>query len=759
MRHHPRHQRLPLALAVSALAACAASCLAAEPAASPGFRRDVMPIFFRAGCNGGNCHGSARGKDGYMLSLFGYDPAGDYRRTVEDIPGRRVNTAVPAESLLVLKATGAVPHTGGKLFDRDSDLSKTLLAWIAAGAPDDVGSVPEVTGIAMPKENVVFDRIGQQGTARVTATYSDGTQRDVTALARFFSNNPSIAEIDPQGRVTAKAAGETNVFARFNRFAVGAEVIVLLPGDSFAWPDPAVHTFIDEIVFDRLRKLRIAPSETCDDETFLRRVSLDLVARPPTVAEYKAFMADGAADKRARKVDELLATDAFTDFQAALWAERLRVSGGNQTALGTHLAAATTFHDWLREQFRTGRPLDAVIREMVAASGSNLNDPPTNLYTMLVHRGKIEPKALAADFSQLFLGVQIQCAECHNHPFDRWTMDDYYGFVSFFTGVSRKNTADPREKRIFFDPAVPPAVHLLHGRPMPATVLGGLEPVAASADPRATLADWLTSPANDLFARNLANRIWAQFFSRGIADPVDDVRVSNPPSNPRLLEALARRLVESGFDLRAVVRDICTSNVYQLSSHPNASNRLDTRQFSHAHLRRLRADVLADAIVTVTGLPKFYGSKPGSRAIDVFPRNHDSTEGPQYIDPFFHTFGASGRASVAVAETKADATLSQALHLAVGDTVRKRVLGSPVITDLMAAESTPEGVVERLFIRVLSRRPTPAEMEAARVELAAVLPDATAALSRSGGDRSAERHVYEDLFWALLNSSEFLFIR
>jgi hypothetical protein len=355
---------------LTSLAFSNASALAAEPTnepAAPSFRRDVMPVFFRAGCNAGTCHGSARGKDGYMLSLFGYDPAGDYRRTVEEIPGRRVNTALPAESLLVLKATGAVPHTGGKLFDKDSDLAKTLLAWIEAGAPDDAGTVPEVTGIALSREGLTFDKPDAGESLVLTAAYADGSTRDVTRLARFFSNNASVAEIDADGRVTAKGPGDTNVFARFNRFTIGAEVIVLPSAEGFVWPNPPATNFIDRLVFDRLEKLRIAPSDLCDDETFLRRVTLDLVARPPTVAEYEAFMADASPDKRAKKIDSLLSTNDFADFQAALWGEQVRIIGGNYAPQGTDIKAAAAFAGWIREQFRANRPLDQFVAEMVAA--------------------------------------------------------------------------------------------------------------------------------------------------------------------------------------------------------------------------------------------------------------------------------------------------------------------------------------------------------------------------------------------------------
>ncbi len=702
-----------------------------------------MPVLFRAGCNSGTCHGSARGKDGFMLSLFGYDPKGDYSRIVEEMVGRRVNTAVPDQSLLLLKATGAVSHTGGKLFPKESEYYRSLLCWIEAGAPDDIGVVPSTSGVTLSNDRLLFEKAGAGEALRVTAKASDGSSRDVTRLARYFSNDESVAKIDPDGKVTAVGPGDTHVFARFSRFTVGAEVIVLPPGSGFAWPDPPAANYIDELVFDRLKKLRIAPSELCDDATFLRRVTLDLAARPPTVAEFESFLADSHPGKRAAKIDQLLADDAFADLWAAIWAEQLRVIGGNYAPVGTHVKAADTFYQWIRRQMRAGRPLDEFVAEMVDASGSNLTNGPVNLYTMLVHKPQFEPKSFASDFSQLFLGVQIQCAECHNHPFDRWTQDDYYGFVSFFTGMKRKPGVEPRERRIYCDPSAPPANHLVDGRPMPAKVLGGAEPVPGGGDPRTALARWLTSPENEMFSRNLANRVWAQLMGRGIVEPVDDVRATNPPANGPLLDALSKHLVASKFDLRALARDVCNSRVYQLSITPNASNRRDLRQFSHAHLRRLRADVLLDSVVAVTGVPRrFSGFPEGTRAIEYYPRESGDTEGPHFGEDFFATFGRSSRATVCAAETKREPTLSQALHMAVGETVRERLRANGDLKRMIDAGPSPEAIIDRLYARVLSRHPS-VEEKAAMLALV--------------GPEGKDEAVYEDIFWSLLNSTEFAF--
>lgn len=715
----------------------------AEDQAANSFRQDIMPVFFRAGCNSGSCHGAARGKDGFMLSLFGYDPAGDYYRIVNDIAGRRINASVPEQSLLLLKATGVVPHTGGKLFDKQSEYYRTLYSWIAADTPDDAVGVPDTVGIELVKNRFVFENGANTDALQVIAMTSDGARRDVTTLARFTSNNAAVAAIDEHGQINAGDPGDTDVFARYSRFSVGASIIVLPGGDDFRWPDPKAVNYIDEHVFDRLQKLRIVPAELCDDETFLRRVTLDLNGRPPTPEEYHAFMTDDRADKRTIRIDQLLNDDAFADLWTMLWGEQLRIMGGNYAPDATHIKAADAFYEWIRLQMRNRRPLNEFVAEMVSASGSNLSNGPTNLYTMMVHSPRITPKAFASDFSQVFLGVQLQCAECHNHPFDRWNMDDYYGFVSFFTGVKRKPGIEPRETRIYFDPSAAPATHLRDDRPVPAKILGAIEPVRTDGDPRRALAAWLTAPENDMFSRNLANRIWAQMMGRGIVHPVDDVRVTNPPSNEPLLDALAKRLVESEFDLHALVRDICVSRTYQLSSRPNESNKRDARQFSRSYLRRLRADVLSDTIVAATGVSRnFSGFAEGTRAIDYYPRTSGATEGPNWGDEFFRTFGRSSRGTICACETKTAPTISQTLHLSVGDTIGARLAAGGKIRALVESELSPEEVLDELFIRALSRRPTEQETRSFR---GLIEPDAK------------NPEVYEDIFWGLLNSTEFLF--
>lgn len=705
----------------------------------PSFRRDVMPIFFRAGCNAGACHGASRGKDGFMLSLFGYDPKGDHFRIVEEMVGRRINVAMPESSLLLLKATGSVAHSGGKRFADDSPYYKTLLSWITAGAPDDAGPVAEPVGLTISPERVVFQGNKAPVPTKVTARYSDGTLRDVTALSLFLTNNPDTVTIDANGLVSPAKRGDSNVFARFNRFTVGAEVIVLPEGSSYKWSNPPANNYIDELVYDRLQKLNILPSDLCDDETFLRRAYLDLSGVPPTVAQYRAFMADANPKKREALIDQLIAGDGFSRVWAGLWGEWVRVIASGYIPDATDAKAANTYAQWILKQFRANRPFNEFVAEQIKGRGSNLNDAPANLYTMLVQDRAFRPKDFAANFTQLMTGIQIQCAECHNHPFDRWTMNDYYGNVSFFTGVKRKQGVQFRDFIVYVDPEAPPARHLIDQRPMPATVLGGEAPVPADADRLEALATWLTSRDNTLFSRNFANRIWAQFFSRGLIEPVDDMRVTNPPTNGPLLDALAKHFADSGFNLRVLVRDICTSRVYQLSNKPNATNADDTRQFSRHTLKRLRADILLDTILTATeGKHSFRSWPEGTMAIEFHPRESAPSAG----DPFLATFGRSKRGSICACETRSEVTISQTLHLLVGTTLQKNVDQGTVIPALLKENKPAEECIEELYIRALCRKPKPEELKA------------VLALADGGKPDLA---FYRDLFSSLLNSSEFLF--
>jgi hypothetical protein len=706
--------------------------VAAKPVS---FRLDVMPVFFRAGCNSGGCHGAAAGKDGFHLSLFGYDAAGDYYRLTKQVPGRRIDLSVPAQSLLLMKATGAVPHSGGRRFKADTEYYSTLLRWIQEGAQDDAANVPQVTGISFVPDKVVFNPKEKAKPLQVIAKYSDGTTRNVNQLALFLTNNKTTADIDEKGLVTPGTRGETFVFARFARFTTGAEIFVL-PTGKFNFPKVPESNYIDTLVDARLKYLRILPSALATDEQYLRRVYLDLIGLPPTEAEYERFMKDPAKDKRAKLVDELLARPEFADLQATRWAETLKVRSDNNSSFGTDRKAASAYYDYILAKMKQDEPLDRFVREQVASTGSNLKNPAVNLYTMLP-QGQYDAKAVAQDVAEIFTGMRVQCAQCHNHPFDRWTQDDYYGFVSFFTGVKRKVASEEREFYIYDDPGAPLAKHLLDGRPVPARFLGGDAPDVAGKDPRVALAEWLTAKDNAYFRENLANRIWAQFFGRGIVDPVDDVRITNPPSNRELLQALGQHLADYDFDAKRLIRDICTSRTYQLSTAANETNKDDDRQFSHQHLRRLRADVLLDSIAAVTGTPTSFNETPnGHRAVQLFEGVNRSN------NYFLKTFGLCSRESVNASETRLEPTLAQTLHLVNGDTLENKLNRSSVIPDLLKAKRKPDEMVTELFIRAYSRKPSDAEKKK-------LMP----LVSAAPGDKKA----WDDVLWAMLNSTEFEF--
>lgn len=709
----------------------------------PSFKLDVMPVFMRYGCNSGDCHGAARGKDGFMLSLFGYDPEGDHYRMLEEHPGRRINLAVPKASLLLHKATGKVPHTGGELFKPSDEAYRIIHDWIAAGAPRDPDSTPEVANIRMEPRFIEFEASGNQRQSKIIAEYSDGTERDVTRWCRFLSSNDGVVSISESGMVTANRSGGGHVFARFSRFTQGSEVIVLPTGE-FDWSNPNPANYIDELVYAKLEKLRIEPSPLTSDEQFLRRVTIDLIGLLPTPQEYHSFLASTEPDKRARKIDELIARDDFAELWTAKWGEWLRIKGDTNPAAGRSMKAAWAFFYWLRDQFIEDRPLDQLFATLITGTGSNLRNPPSNFYTMVPQGGKIEPGILGKDVAQVTLGIRTGCAECHNHPFDRWTMDDYYSWTSFFTGIQRKRGREAREMLISVNVDAPPASHLIDGRAMPHRFLGGSAPDVTNRDPRKVLANWMTAKENKLFRRNMANRIWEHFFGRGIVEPIDDIRISNPPSNEPLLEELGRRLAEDhNYGLRKLARDICNSRTYQTAVTTNDSNQADNAFFSHAILRRPRADVLFDCILQALEYQPAIRRSSKSKAIDLF----DGGARDDYNAYFFKTFGQAPRESVCACETSSEAKLSQALHLINGDTIQKALVRKPVLIPrlLKQHKDDPGKVIEDLFVRALSRSPSTIEMNAILAE-------------KPAGDSDKELKLfYDGVFWAVLNSSEFLF--
>lgn len=696
------------------------------------FRLDVMPVFMRSGCNAGSCHGSARGKDGFRLSLFGFDPAADYQRLTREQPGRRINLAVPTESLLLTKATATVPHTGGARLTVGDEHYATLQRWLEGGAANDPGPTPAVVALELHPPTAVLDGPAATQQFTVLARYADGTDRDVTSLAVFLSSNDASAKIDRDGLVTAGGRGEAFVMARFETHTVGSQVIALPENLAVAWAPPAAANRIDELVNAKLHTLRINPSAPCSDEEFLRRASIDIGGVLPTSDEYRSFLSSPDPDKRARLVDQLLERKEFVDLWVMKWSELMMVrTVPNQVSE----KAMFLYYGWLQDRIEANTPIDTLVRELLAAKGGTFTNPATNYF-----QHERDTLKTAENVAQVFMGMRIQCAQCHNHPFDRWTMDDYYGFANFFAQIGRKQGEDPRET-IVFNSGGGEVKHPVGGRVVPPKFLGGGVPDVAGKDRREVLAAWLASPDNPHFGRNLVNIVWAHFFGRGIVDEVDDVRVSNPPVNEALLDALARRFVESKYDFKQLVREICTSHAYQRSTRPNETNAGDERNFSKGSLRRIRAEVLLDIVTAATATQnKFKGLPLGARAVQIADGNTSTY--------FLTTFGRATRATACSCEVKMEPNLSQALHLLNGDTIQQKIRQGGVVKQLLDAGRSPEQVIEELYLRTLTRRPTEKETQGL-MEIIGTDPTA--------GTPAGLRETLEDGFWAVLNSREFVF--
>ncbi len=691
------------------------------------FEKDVMPVLTRSGCNTGSCHGAARGKDGFRISLFGFDPEGDYQRITREIGVRRINLAIPEESLFLKKAIGAVPHTGGKLFDKDSDYYATLLSWLSDGAKIDPKDAkpPSVDSVALYPPQAVIEGDGNTQRFVAVATYSDGSTRDVTRLAAFSSNNAGTADIDDLGTVTAGRRGEAFVMARFDTHTTGSQVIALPVGLQYKAPK-VQGDYIDQLVGKKLIQLRILPSDKCSDQEFIRRATIDITGLLPTEEEYKKFVNDPAPDKRSALIDQLLDRKEFSEIWAMKFAQLLMIKSTNQVSY----KSAFLYASWLTDKFARNVPIDQMVRELLTSTGGTFSSPATNFY-------EIERDTLkrSENVAQVFMGIRTQCAQCHNHPFDRWTMNDYYGFASFFSQVGRKNAEDYREQ-IIYNRFSGEVNHLVTKKPVPPKFLGGESPQTKGKDRRAVLAQWLTSPDNPYFARSIANRVWAHYMGVGLVDQVDDIRVSNPPSNPELFDKLGEKLVEYEFDFRRLVRDICNSDAYQRSSLTNETNAHDHRNYAHAVIRRIPAESMLDCICQVTQAPdKFKGLPVGARAVQIA----DGTTSNYFLT----TFGRSPRATVCDCEATTEPSLSQALHLLNGSTVSNKIAAGKVVQKWVKEEKLePSQVIERIYVRSLSRQPTTQERES---------------LLASVGKAENQTAALEDVFWAVLNSREFVF--
>jgi Protein of unknown function (DUF1549)/Protein of unknown function (DUF1553) len=689
------------------------------------FKLDVMPVFMRSGCNTGSCHGAARGKDGFRLSLFGFDPDGDHYRLTREINGRRINLALPAESLVMEKAGGKVPHTGGQRIKEGDEYWTTLIRWLEAGAPLDPPTVAKPVAVDVYPKRAVLDGKGATQRLTVRAKYSDGTDRDVTNLAVFLSNNDNSAKVSPDGTVTADNRGEAFVMARFATFTVGSPVVVLPKGLKFDFPSIPENSYIDTLVHKKLRDLRIAPSELCTDEAFVRRAYVDVIGLMPTPEEYDRFMKNPATNKREALVDELLGRKEFAELWVMKWAELLQIKSSNTVSY----KATLLYYNWLQDKISKNVPVNEWVQELLGASGGTFKNPATNYY-----QNETDILKVSENVAQVFMGMRIQCSQCHNHPFDRWTMDDYYGFAAFFSQIGRKGTDDPREI-VVFNSGGGEVNHPVGGRQMKPKFLGGAEPDVAGKDRRQVLAAWLASPDNPYFATNLGNVVWAHFFGQGIINEVDDVRVSNPPSNGELLAELGKKFTEYKYDFKKLVRDICTSRTYQRSTIPNASNEGDTRNFARQAVRRIRAETMLDIISQATETKnKFPGLPLGARAVQIADGNVSTY--------FLTTFGRATRETVCSCEVKLEPTLSQSLHMLNGDATTQRIRQGGLIPKRLAEKKTPDQIIEELYLRTLVRRPAPIEMDRLRAAL---------------NEEPDKAKGLEDVFWALMNTREFVF--
>jgi hypothetical protein len=729
---------------VCLFATAASRCAEGAP---PSFVNDVLPILTRYGCNQGACHGKGAGQNGFRLSLRGYAPEWDHEWLTREFLGRRISTAGPESSTLLRKAAGQAPHEGGKLLAKGDRAYTTLLNWIRAGSPGPKKDDPRVRQVKATPANLTLQP-GKTARLKVEATYSDGPPRDVTWLARFESNDPGMTEVDATGLVRVRRHGETAVRATFR--GETAVVIVTAPHERPVAAEKLAkkNNFIDEHVFAKLAALRIEPSELCGDAEFLRRASLDAIGVPPTPAEVRAFLAEPRPDKRNRLIEGLLARPEFVDHQALFLGDLLQNrKERDHDVRGSK--GVRRFHAWLRKQVQRNRPWDQLARDVLLARGRSTDHPAVGYYIVTVGEQPAERSEVIDSVAQAFLGTRIGCARCHNHPLEKYTQDDFYHFAGFFSRI-RLERKDPRQGPTTLHVAGTPGREpelakapvgvsqprtgaLLAPRPLDRSTLPALKP---GEDPRVPLVNWMTAPKNEYFSGAMVNRIVRRFLGVGLVEPVDDLRPSNPPTNPALWSALNKEFVRSKFDLKQLIRVILQSRTNQLSSTTRAGNEKDTRFYSHYQARRLPAEVLLDALSAATGVPdRFDGYPVGIRAgqlPDPGPRSY-----------FLTLFGRSERVTACACERSGEVTMPQLLHLMNGASVVAKIRSPDGrLAKLLRDKASDGQIVEELFLATPSRLPTEANKAAVRKALS------------TGDSREA---VFRDLFWALLNAKEFAF--
>lgn len=690
------------------------------------FSQDVIPILTKSSCNSGGCHGKAEGQNGFKLSIFGFDPESDFAALVNEGRGRRVSMATPRRSLLLLKGTAQTPHGGGLKIDPGSYRYQRLQRWISEGAPftTETDQQRRIVGIEIEPEQQIL-LAGQSQQLQVTAVDATGQRHCVTVTAEYESNAESIASVDSLGLVQAgDVPGEAVILVRYLEHVSFCQVT--LPRRDVVFQRPPENNFVDRLVWDKLQRLGVAPSNLADDAMFLRRVYLDTIGTLPTSTEARAFLTDGSPDKRVVLIDQLLQRDEYAVYWAMQWLNLLRADQLKVTPQG-----ALAMQRWLTTAFGENLPYDEMARQILTVRGNTSADGPGSFYKIVN-----EPEELARSLSQLLLGVRIECAQCHHHPSERWSQEDYIGLAGFFTSVKLKGL--PGGKQAIISVAGTDLPHPRSGEPVAARALGATSPdFTDTPDRRVILARWMTAPENAFFAKAITNRLWAHYFGRGLIEPIDDIRETNPATNAPLMQALADHLRKVDYDLKAFTRTLLNSRVYQLSSLSNTSNEDDYQNFSHAAYKSLPAEVLLDAICQSTGVTeKFNGWPKGFRAIQVWDNRM-----PSY---FFRVFGRPVRATVCECERSDEPSIAQALHLLnsleIADKIGSR---DGAVRELANSDLSNDKIIEELYLKTISRFPEET--------------DTQSMLQAFAGTEADRRMAAEDVLWALLNSKEYLF--
>ncbi|MDB6039657.1 MAG: hypothetical protein JWM99_3498 [Verrucomicrobiales bacterium] len=701
------------------------------------FANQIVPIFTKAGCNGGGCHGKSSGQNGFRLSLLGFEPTEDFEHLVREARGRRLFPAAPDRSLLLLKAIAAVPHGGGKRLDAESEDYRLLVRWISQGMPYGSTNDPVIEKIEVfPKERTMA--FGGEQQLAVMARFNDGSTEDVTRSALYEPNDKEMAKTEENGLVKLyRQPGDVAVMIRYQ--AKVAVFRATIPLGASVTNLPVAKNFIDEAVFKKLQTIGMPPSELADDATFIRRVTIDITGTLPTPEQTAQFLTDTRPGKRERLIDHLIEMPAYGDYFAAKWAGLLR----NKRADKKFTRMTYAFHDWLRDSLLENKPYDQIVRELLTASGEYTENPAAAWYSQAR-----EITMQLEDTAQVFLAQRLKCAECHHHPFERWSQQDYYSFSAFFSQIARKPGNGPNEEIVFAKRSVAGATNKKTKQSVKPAGLGA-KPLDLSADDdaRQALVDWMTSKDNRFFARALVNRYWKHFFNRGLVEPEDDMRDTNPPTNPELLEALAKSFIESHYDLKQLVRTICNSQTYQLSSIPNAWNKIDKQNFSRYYPRRLTAEVLLDSVDAVTkSESKFDGLPAGTHAVELPDNSYNSSS------YFLTVFGRPDMATSCECERSQDASLAQSLHLLNAKEIQDKLSQNGGRANLLAEQNTrtDEEKLRDLYFIAYSRQPDQSELAAGKSHVEHCVK--TAANAPAG-----KRQAYEDIIWAVVNTKEFLF--